>query len=66
MKPVTYEHKEYRSVVRHNPQTHKFIVYLYRNGELIECQTFSDYDTADNYAYLITIIEDLCDRLGLR
>jgi len=66
MKPVAYEHKEYRSVVRYNPQTHKFIVYLYRNGELIELQTFNDYDTADNYAYLVVVIEDLCDSLGLR
>jgi len=66
MKPVEFSHKEYTDRIRHNPQNDTFVVYLFKSGELIERTVFSSYEIAEDYAYRIVVVEDLCDSLGLR
>ena len=66
MNPVTFTHKNYKATVRRNPQNNTFVVFLYRDGELVEREVFDSYDVAHDYASRVVIIEDLCDELGLR
>ena len=66
MNPMTFTYKNYRAVIRRNPQSNMYIVYVYRDGELVEREVFESKDTAEDYAGRVVIIEDLCDELGLR
>lgn len=66
MDTVTFTHKNYTANVRRNHQNGTFVVFLYRDGELIEREVFDCFDVAVDYASRVVIIEDLCDELGLR
>lgn len=66
MKPVTFVYKNYKARVRRNPQSGEYIVFIYRDGELIERTSFTSRDVAEDYAARVVIIEDLCEALGLR
>ena len=63
---TTFTHKNYKATVRHNPQNGTYVVFLYRDGELVEREVFDSYDVATDYASRVVIVEDLCDELGLR
>jgi len=66
MKPVEFSHKEYTARIRRNPQNDTYVVFVYKSGKLIERTVFSSYEIAEDYAYRVVIVEDLCDSLGLR
>ncbi len=65
MNPVTFTYEKYKATVRHNPQNNTFVVFLYKEGNLVEREVFDSYDVAQDYASRVVIIEDLCDELGL-
>lgn len=66
MNKVTFTHKNYKATVRYNPQNGTFVVFLYRDGELVEREVFDSREVAEDYASRVVIVEDLCDELGLR
>ncbi len=65
MNTVTFTHKNYKATVRHNPQNGTFVVFLYRDGKLVEREVFNSYEVAEDYACRVVLVEDFCDELGL-